>query len=155
MRRLWNCSKLNDSFPPDVPAGLRLRFDVGVDPEVRGSYMRFARWLRKEYVFPRRIFVHLCDSETVISRGGMQVASLFWGPYNKKEAPYIRIATGDYQEMIASIGKYNALTTDLHSMTLQLSYYFQWIQDLPESAQQARYYAENVLLDYLDQTERL
>ena len=56
MRKLWDCSGWELRLPADTPASLRLSFETGVDAEVRRACICFARWLRREYEFPRRIY---------------------------------------------------------------------------------------------------
>ena len=39
--------------------GLRVRYEKGVDPEVRRACMEFCTWLRSEYEFPMRVVVYV------------------------------------------------------------------------------------------------
>lgn len=150
MRRLWNCSKLDDSFPKGTALGVKLCFNKGTDPEVRRACIAFLRWLRKEYIFPRRIIISISDTEQVFSNDGNGMSSVFWGPFDKRKAPKIQVAAGDYYQLLESRGKDNALASILHSIAFQLGCYFQWVQDLPASRRQAQYYAREILLDYAD-----
>ena len=61
---------------------------------------------------------------------------------------------GDYDAVLAARGQDNALAENLHSMALMLSYYFQWLKELPESSRQARYYADGIMNDYAQTRER-
>ena len=44
---------------PGRRGGIRLRFDPGVDPEVRRALMQFVRWLQTQYAFPVRVPVYV------------------------------------------------------------------------------------------------
>ncbi len=56
--------------------------------------------------------------------------------------------------MLEERGKDNALASILHSITLGLSYYFQWVKSMEESEKQARYYAHLIVKDYLETRAR-
>jgi hypothetical protein len=66
---------------------------------VRRAFIRFARWLRQEYVFPIRVPVYLYPSRTILNRDGAHVSATFLGPFDRGEEPYIRVATGDYADL--------------------------------------------------------
>ncbi|MED4002555.1 hypothetical protein [Priestia aryabhattai] len=57
------------------------------------------------------------------------VSATFFAPYDKQEEPYIRIATGDYMELLHELGKDDALASILNSIAHELGHYYQWIDD--------------------------
>ncbi|MFS0605303.1 hypothetical protein [Peribacillus frigoritolerans] len=50
---------------------------------------------------------------------------LFFAPYDKTVEPYIRIATGDYEESVSERGKNDALWAILSSMAHEIIHYQQ------------------------------
>ena len=90
----------------------------------------------------------------------------FFGPIDLHEEPYIRIAVGDYEDLLRERfhgdiqeGKDNALAAILCSIAHELSHYFQWIKDQEawceledhtKYERQAAYYAREIVRDYAD-----
>ncbi|MGI6014419.1 MAG: ImmA/IrrE family metallo-endopeptidase [Oscillospiraceae bacterium] len=157
MRRLWECSDWNTFLENNRRKGVRLRFDKDVDDEVRRASKEFVNWLRRRYDFPMRVPIYFKASRTIRSLDGEEVSATFFGPYDKTLEPYIRIAVGDYKDLLDERGKDNALGAILHSVAHELSHYFQWIKDynfLEERCErQARYYASEILYDYAEVRE--
>ena len=150
---LWKSKKYlktRDAFSPR--SGLRLRFDHGVDPEVRRACKEFAKWLRKQYTFPVRIPIYFKAAEYIRAMDGSLVSATFFEPYEKSMEPYIRISTGDYCSSVLSCGTDNALAGILHSMAHELTHYFQWINSIQlteiGAERQAANYANRILLEY-------
>ncbi|GAB6255789.1 hypothetical protein [Peribacillus frigoritolerans] len=111
--------------------GLRIRCEQGVYPEVRRACLEFAKWLRIEFEFPIRVVVYLKKDYQIKSRFDKELVSgTFFGPFDKSEEPYIRIATGDYLELLAENGRDNALAAILGTIAHELGHYYQWIDDL-------------------------
>ena len=46
--------------------GFRLRFDSGIDPEVRRACKEFAAFLRKEYFFPLRVVAYIKNKKKIM-----------------------------------------------------------------------------------------
>ena len=44
----------------------RLRFDSGIDPEVRRACKEFAAFLRKEYFFPLRVVAYIKNKKKIV-----------------------------------------------------------------------------------------
>lgn len=100
--------------------GVRLRFDPGVDPEVRRAVMAFVRWLRAGYVFPVRVPIYVKKSPYIRAMDGDTVSATFF-------EPYIRVSTGTYAEDVGRYGREFALQRIQISVAHELTYYFQWI----------------------------
>lgn len=110
--------------------GLRVRSEKGVNSEVRRACLEFAKWLRKEFEFPIRVVIYLKKDYQIKNRFTKElVSATFFAPYDKEEEPYIRIATGDYMELLDELGKDEALASVLNSMAHELGHYYQWIDD--------------------------
>lgn len=96
-------------------------------PEVRGCFIRFATWLRKEYRFPVRLNVYLSPRRFIIARDGDECVGTLWVPDSKNEYPYIRIATGDYEDRQKQEGRNNALAADIQLLCHLVIHYWQWL----------------------------
>lgn len=161
MRRLWVCddwSKYVDFSFVWHRDGMWLRFDKGVDPEVKRACKEFSKWLRTCYYFPIRVPVYIKSSEQVKTPLGEVGSAFFWAPFDKTNEPYISVSTGDYCKLMEIGGKDGALASILHSIAHELSHYFQWLKnmDLPieKKERQAKYYSNEILYDYAEIRER-
>jgi hypothetical protein len=110
--------------------GLRIRCEQGVHQEVKRACLEFARWLRKEFQFPIRVVVYLKKDYQIKNKFTKELASAtFFAPFEKSEEPHIRIATGDYLELLEESGQDDALGGILGSIAHELGHYYQWIDD--------------------------
>lgn len=154
MRRLWECKDWNIFVVDNCRKGVRLRFDKTVDKEVRRACKEYVRWLRTKYDFPMRVPIYFKASKYVTMSTGEKISAIFFGPYDKSLEPYIKISVGDYQDLLEEVGKDNALAAILHSITHELSHYYQWIKeydfDTEKRERQAQYYATEILCDYAE-----
>ena len=157
MRRLWECKDWNIFVDNNCRKGVRLRFDKDVDKEVKRSCKEYISWLRTQYDFPVRIPIYFKSSKYVTKSTGEKCSALFLGPYDKSLEPYIKVSVGDYQDLLKEVGKDNALAAILHSVTHELSHYYQWLKDydiLTEKCErQAKYYATAIVDDYAETRE--
>lgn len=153
--RKW--TKIYNTNAPQVRSGLRLRFDKDVNPEVKRACKEFARWLRTEYYFPIRVPVYIKSKEKIKAMDGELVSATFFQPVNRYDEPYIRISTGDYEELLFKRGKDNALAAILCSIAHELTHYYQWINDIQLSdigyERQAKQYALFILDEYKEVTD--
>jgi hypothetical protein len=108
--------------------GLRLRSEAGVHPEVRSVCIKFCKWLRTQMEFPVRVVIYLKKDYQIKNRTTKQmVTATFFAPYDKNVEPFIRIATGDYSELIEERGKKDALYAMLDSIAHEIIHYQQWL----------------------------
>lgn len=137
--------------------GLRLRFDKEVDVDVKRACKEFAKWLRSEYFFPKRVVVYVKCSKQIKALDGDLVSGTFFGPYDYRFEPYVRIATGDYKVLLEEIGKDNALAKILYSIAHELTHYYQWINNLPLTEigeeRQAKSYSKYIIQEYAQTRE--
>ena len=169
MRRLLECKDWSKYIDWECRSGIRLRFEKGVDPEVKRACTEFVWWLREEYEFPIRVPIYFKASKQVKARiTGELCSATFFGPIDLHEEPYIRVAVGDYEDLLkewfngdVQKTKDNALAAMLHSIAHELSHYFQWIKrheewdgegtyDEVRDERQAVYYAREIVRDYAD-----
>ena len=134
--------------------GLRVRFEKGVDPEVRRACMEFCTWLRSEYEFPMRVVVYVKACEQVRCMDGDLAYGTCFRPFDRLKEPYVRIATGDYEKRLAEWGQDEALAVNLNCIAHELTHYFQWLNDIQLTPigeeRQAIYRAKEILYDYAD-----
>jgi len=109
-----------------IRSGIRIRGARG-NPHVCAALIRFARWLRREYEFPIRVPVYLFPSEQIVTMHGHRVSASFFAPCDRRDEPFIRIATGDYPQLRAQVGRDNALGGFLQSLAHELVHYQQWV----------------------------
>ena len=114
-------------IPPESMNGLRVRVQNGVDPAVRGACLDFARWLRTEFPFPLRLNVYIKRDYRIRAMDGDMVVGTIWQPDNLSEYPYIRLAAGDYTELVEARGDDEAMWAILRSFAHEIVHYFQHI----------------------------
>lgn len=152
---VWLLKRWKDVLPENRRTGLRFRFDASVDSEVRAACLNFAAWLRKEYAFPLRVPVYVRASRRIRTADGDLVTGSFFELFRYEDEPYIRIAAGDYAELLAKSGRDDALCAILTCLAHELMHYFQWINALPLTdrgrERQASVYARRIL-DLYSQT---
>lgn len=112
---------------PQRTGGLRIRGHRG-HPDVRAAVLRFATWLRTVEAYPVRVPVYLSLHPRLRTIDGQIVSASFFAPYDPTVEPYIRIATGDYSELVAEFGRDDALAMFLNSLAHELVHYRQWIE---------------------------
>ena len=137
--------------------GLRLRFDKGVSQEVKTACIRFATWLRSQYTFPLRVPVYIKKQDRIKAKDGDLVVGTFFEPLQHTIEPYIRIATGDYEELKEEIGRDQALASILTVIAHELTHYFQWISGIQKTERdsecQAHRCAKKLLKKYAETRE--
>ena len=157
---LWSSQDWENMIEPEeenLPMGIRLLIDKEVDTELREACKKFVRYLRKSYVFPIRVLVHLKKYPRILASDGEEVQGLFVDYYDYRVCPDAWIATGDYSDLKEKYGKDNAEWGILRVIAHELSHYFQWINDVeltPRGKEwQASWYAGMVIDEYLDYLE--
>lgn len=145
------------STSKNIRSGLRLKFDKDVNIEVKRACKEFCKWLRKNYFFPIRIPIYFKSTSTIKALDGEYVSATFFEPLDKYDEPYIRISTGDYEDMFNRCGQDNALAAILRSIAHELTHYFQWINDVKLTEigeeRQAKSYADFILDEYSETRE--
>lgn len=136
----------------NVSQGLQLKSNSGVDIEVRAACKEFCKWQRNEFSFPIRVPIYLKSAERIKATDGDLVCGTFFEPNDRFVEPYIRIATGDYEELREKYGRDDALATILRSFAHEIVHYLQWIngfeQTDTEAERQAERYSKEILNMY-------
>ena len=81
-----------------VRKGMHLKCDRDVNIEVKRACKDFCKWLRTKYCFPIRIPIYLKSCSKIKAMDGDMVYATFFEPDNMLVEPYIRIATGYFDE---------------------------------------------------------
>lgn len=133
-------------------SGLRLKFDSDVHCEVRQACKEFCKWLRSEYYFPIRVPVYIKSVERIKALDGDLVCATFFEPFNRDVEPYIKVATGYYNDLIKKFGKDKAVLSIIRPIEHELTHYFQWVNDIKLTIigeeRQASAYANFIMDEY-------
>lgn len=117
-------------------------------PEVKDALIRFAKWLRNNYEFPIKVPVYLRPERQLITIHGERCSATFFAPWDKTVEPYIRIATGDYEDNKKQRGRDNALAGYLASLAHEIIHYQQWIKNNDLSERGVAVKASNIVDKY-------
>lgn len=155
---IWRTNKWQDYYKTRFcRSGLRIDYEKSVDPEVKRAIKEFVSWLRTEYIFPKRVRMYVKSARRIKAKDGDLVCGTFFRPNHKDVEPYIRIATGDYIELLETRGKDNALSSIIWTIPHELTHYFQWLNDIELSLigeeRQAINYANKILDEYAETRE--
>ena len=144
-----------EKYLPDYESrrtGFHLRYDKTVNPEVKRAISEFAVWIREEYYFPLRVVAYVKGTRRVKTRDGENVVGIFYEPFSYSEEPHIKIATGDYEELLRKRKKDDVLASILTPLAHELTHYFQWINNIKLTPigmeRQASSYADYILYEY-------
>ena len=156
---IWTITDWEKNLPDNSlrRTGLRFRYDRNTHPEVKRTCLQFAIWLRTQYYFPLRVVVYVKRTKTIRTKDGDHVVGSFFEPFSYLDEPYIRIATGDYNELANHLGKDNALASILLSLAHELTHYYQWINNIQLTPmgreRQATKYANYIIDEYASTRE--
>lgn len=123
---------MKDIWKTDLTQNTRvdLHFSKGVYPQLRKEIMLFLRWIRREYVFPRKVNIQISDKMFVRTfLTDEQVSASTFIPDNEKFKVLIRVSTGDYLFMVQNDGYRIAVCSILGSIAHELTHYYQWVKD--------------------------
>lgn len=129
--------------------GLRLRFN-NIDDIVRSELLNFSKWLRRDLDFPIRVVVYVKNTKQIKNMEGDYVYGTFFGPFDKSLEPYIRVATGDYFDLIQEIGPVSAIKAILHGFAHEIVHYQQWVMDEDYDERKANYRATRLVNRYFE-----
>lgn len=150
---VWNLKRWKNYYKTRTyRGGLRVRYEKGVDCEVKRAIRECVGWLRSEFEFPKRVNLYVKSERRIRAKNGENVCGTFFRPADRDREPYIRVATGDYLELLERNGKDNALAAILHTIMHELTHYFQWLNDLDLTfigeERQATNYANSLMKEY-------
>ena len=127
--------------------GITFHYEAGIDTELKKKYVRFGRWLRKNYYFPVHINVYILNCERVkLLNGTMVYGSFRWFP---KHSPYIRIPSAIEAGLLEENTREEIYESILSSLVHELTHYYQWVLDLKQSKavseRQANYFRYRII----------
>ena len=138
--------------------GIRFRYDASIPGELKTEFLRFAKWLRREYYFPLRINVYVYNTPFIKAKDGDLVVGLFFEPDSYLDEPYIKLAVGDYEALCDERGRDKGVLAILGTFVHELTHYFQWINGLTLTEKgrerQAERYVWFVLEEYTEYLRR-
>ena len=155
---IWKSDKWQEHYlNGKYRKGIKIDFDSNVNISVKQAIKNISNWLRKNYIFPIRLRIYVKSNTLIKARDGSKVPDLFFWPYNRDDEPYIKIATGDYDDLLKRLGKDDALATILFALLRNITHYFQWLNDTNLTAtgeqRQATRYARIKLHEYAETRE--
>lgn len=96
--------------------------------------------------FPIKVVVYLKKNYQIKNRFTKElVSATFFAPFDKNVELYIRIATGDYEELVLERGEIDALWAILGSMAHEIIHYQQWVGDKDLDEDEAENRSEELL----------
>ena len=162
MNRIWSLTNWKSNpilNQKSKKSGIRLRFDQGINADLRMECLNFINWLRKQYCFPVRVTIYVKNQRRIKAKDGELVCGTCWMPFDYSKEPHIRIATGDYAEMCSKKGRKHGLYQILWCFAHELTHYFQWLNNINLSLigeeRQASRIASFVLEQYADTKDDL
>lgn len=153
----WNSKKWVEfySTAPAARGALRMHYCKEVDNKLKLGFDDFSKWLRNKYVFPMRVNVYVKNSFYIKAKDGENVSATFFGPFDRLAEPYIKIAAGDYYDLVEKYNEFNALCDNIASLAHELTHYYQWLNDVAlseaQEERQAKYYSIKVVRSYLNE----
>jgi len=80
---LWDRTDWTEFYGnADVRRGLRVRYEHGIDTDLKESIKRFILWIRRNYYFPFRVVIYIKSSEFITAKDGDLVSGTCFLPYN-------------------------------------------------------------------------
>ena len=145
---LWQrYEKTNCACPSQ---GISFRYEKGIDQDLRNSFLRFSRWLRKKYVFPVHLTVYILNREKVrLWNGALVYGSFRWYPHR---SPRIRVPSKAEAECSGECTLDEIHEMILSSLVHEITHYYQWVSALEQtnadSERQANYYRFRIIDQY-------
>lgn len=152
---IWECSEWESVYlNSNCRKGIKIDFDKEVDMDLRNAIKTMIAWLRTEYEFPIRVRIYIKKDLLVKATDGDMCPDFFFWPADRYDEPYIKLATGDYNELLEELGRDDAIGTILIALLHEITHYFQFVNGLefsdPSLDKQAKKCARAVLNDYAD-----
>lgn len=160
MREMFNfwawsrAEKLIEKYDK-LETGLVIKYDKGINSDVKKAVEKLEKWLIKEECwFPVKLTIYVEKGEKVIASNGEEVYSLEYFSYDFRDDFYIKIATGDYEDILKERqNKNDALAPYIYDIIKSLTFYYQWINGFRRpwflKRINAKKYADYIFDDYV------
>ena len=152
---IWTIERWKRYASPELitpKSRIQLRCDENTNEDLKLACRCFIQWVKKEYYFPIPLCVHLKKQVLLKTKDGETAVGTFFEPTDNSALPYIRIATGDYPDLLDSMGRDDAIATILTVIAHEMTHYFQWLNALPLTERgrerQAAQYSHFILDEY-------
>jgi len=129
---------------------LHFRYINSVPPQLKGQIQYFAIWLRTGYEFPVPLEVKIINKPTLVDFDGTR-CNLRWWQNTPEESVKAQIAVGSFKHHLDTEGPSVAYPTVFAAIGRVLSYYFQAIDDHPDSETLATEWGDELLNSYYGQ----
>lgn len=112
---------------------IKFNYEKGIHKDVMLACKNLSKWLNDEFVFSKELCVKICNSYYVEATDGDKVISVFSQSFdNNKEKAIIKVAAGDYDELLKNNTTTDALAMILLSICHNIIHYFQWLDGKPK-----------------------
>ncbi|MFT4589367.1 MAG: hypothetical protein ACI9VS_003184 [Candidatus Binatia bacterium] len=126
------------------------RYVEGVPSILKNEIQHFGSWLRSGYEFPVPLEIKLINRPVLIDFDSTECHLRWWQLDNESGSIKVQIAVGKFTENFDSEGAEVACPTVIAAIGRGLSYYYQAIDDYPDSEQIAADWGDSLLDAYCD-----
>ena len=131
---IWTIERWKRYASPELitpKSRIQLHCDKNTNEDLKLACRHFIQWVKKEYYFPIPLCINLKKQALLKTRDGGTAVGTFFEPTDDSVLPHIRIATGDYPDLLDSLGRDDVIATILTVIAHEMTHYFQWINALP------------------------
>lgn len=157
---IWRIKKWKKKIPSSSIQSrnhIYIRADQGVNADLKNACRVFVQWMKQSFSFPLPVCIYLKNRVLLRTMDGDTAVGTFFEPPNYAQRPYIRVAVGDYEDLLAEDGRDNAIASILTVIAHEMTHYFQWVNGLQLTEigyeRQADRYAKMILDEYAQTRE--
>lgn len=137
-----------------IRIGLRMHYDRHINNFLKCILVHYVNWIRKNYQFPIRINVYIKNRSQIKALDSSSVSATFFGPFDRLQEPYIKVAVGDFNDWIKETDLFQAVCSVLSSLAHEFTHYYQWVNNFNltevQEERQANYFSRKIVYLYLD-----
>ncbi len=111
-----------------IIGNINLDIRPSVNRFIAKEIKKYVAWLEVNHSLPKELRIIVTGVSFIRSIDHEHVSSTFWAPFDKEEACYMKISTGDFWEL-EKWGKDSAIYSTLNSISHELIHYHQWLED--------------------------
>ena len=151
---IWTINKYSSFYESiNSDCGLRCRYQVGINYDLKMIITTFITWIRERFVFPIRVNVYFKATPYIIAQDGEKVNGTFWGPSDYTIKPFIKVSCGNENNTDSKSKLYSVLSV-LETLAHEITHYYQWVNRLIKSERQIEYqavwYSHRIVEEYID-----
>lgn len=133
---------------------IKLYLQPSVKPLLAQKILAFLEWFEQEYEMPEKLNMTITGARHIINIEGQKVLGTCYCPNDRSKSMSIKIATGDFFEMLKKEGKENAIYRIFHSILHELQHYYQFANDWALDEDEADEVATELLYRYIEDLEQ-